>query len=254
MEQHNATLTETKETAMEFATSRGDVDSELSRLRLLHLADSALPIGALAHSFGLETLVAHELLDVANLPEFLQGYLEEAGFLEAVFCGAGWRLSQSSEDFARDWILLNAKLSARKAARESRSGSGSLGRNFLSAVVSLEESDLIRAALQASKEAAGLIHHSVAFGLVGGVLKISDNSTVIAYLHQSVASLVSACQRLLPLGQHAATRILWQIKPVMIETAERSMNCTLDDAACFMPLLEWGTMEHPALTTRLFIS
>jgi len=239
---------------MEFATSRGDVDSELSRLRLLHLADSALPIGALAHSFGLETLVAHELLDVASLPEFLQGYLEEAGFQEAVFCGTGWRLSQSSEDFARDWILLNEKLSARKAARESRSGSGSLGRNFLTAVVSLEESDLIRAALQASKEAAGLIHHSVAFGLVGGVLKISDNSTVIAYLHQSVASLVSACQRLLPLGQHAATRILWQIKPVMIETAERSMNCTLDDAACFMPLLECGTMEHPALTTRLFIS
>jgi len=239
---------------MEFATDRGDIDLELSRLRLLHLADSALPIGALAHSFGLETLVAHELLAVSNLPEFLRGYLEEAGFLEAVFCRAGWRLSQSSEDFARAWLLLHERLSARKAARESRCGSGSLGRNLLNAVASLEESDLIRTALQASKEAAELIHHSAAFGLVGGVLKISANATVIAYLHQSIASLVSACQRLLPLGQNAATRILWQIKPVMIETSARSMNCTLDDAACFMPLLEWCTMEHPALTTRLFIS
>ena len=239
---------------MESVTSRGDVDSELSRLRLLHLADSALPIGSLAHSFGLETLVAHEFLDVAKLPEFLRGYLEEAGFLEAVFCRAAWRLSQSSEGFAQEWVLLNERLGARKAARESRSGSGSLGRNFLCAVALLEESDLIRTALQASKEAAGLIHHSAAFGLVGGVLKISEDSTAIAYLHQSIASLVSACQRLLPLGQNAATRILWEMKPAMIETAARSMDCRLDEAACFMPLLEWGTMEHPALTTRLFIS
>ncbi len=66
--------------------------SELGELRLLHLADSALPIGGLAHSFGLELLVAAELVGVRELPEFLRGFLEEAGFLEAVFCRAGFRL------------------------------------------------------------------------------------------------------------------------------------------------------------------
>ena len=40
---------------------------ELADLRLLHLADTALPIGSLAHSFGLESLVAAEILDVNGL-------------------------------------------------------------------------------------------------------------------------------------------------------------------------------------------
>jgi urease accessory protein len=239
---------------MEFANSVGDFDSELAKLKLLHLTDSALPIGALAHSFGLETLVARELLEVANLPEFLRGFLEEAGFLEAVFCREGWRLSQGGENFARDWLLLNERLSAMKTARESRSASASLGRNFLTAVAAVEDSSLVRAGLQASRESPGLIHHSIAFGLAGGVLRNSQTQTVLAYLHQSIASLVSACQRLLPLGQNAATRILWELKPAMIETSSRSANCALDAAACFMPLLDWGTMEHPVLMTRLFIS
>src|SRR5258708_8285124 len=56
---------------------------ELAHLRLLHLADSTLPIGSLAHSFGLETLVSAEILHAGDLPEFLYGYLREAGTREA---------------------------------------------------------------------------------------------------------------------------------------------------------------------------
>ena len=107
------------------------IDSELAELRLLHLADSALPIGGSAHSFGLESLVAAELVTVPELPEFLRGFLEEAGFLEAVFCRAGFRLASNGiASFTQDWLVLNQRLSAMKPSRESRAGSGSLGKNF----------------------------------------------------------------------------------------------------------------------------
>ena len=86
------------------------------------------------------------------------------------------------------------------------------------------------------------------------MLGIDEKRAVLAYLHQSIACLVSACQRLLPLGQTEATRILWRLKPAIIETAARSATCEIDDACCFMPLLDWGGMEHPALSTRLFVS
>jgi len=232
------------------------MDSELAELRLLHLADSALPIGGLAHSFGLESLVAAGLLGVRELPEFLKGFLEEAGFLEAVFCRAGFRLGNEAGlgGFARNWLALNERLSTRKPARESRAGSGSLGRNFLAAVGGLGDFALVREALRASKETQGLVHHSLAFGLGCGVLGFEEERAILAFLHSCAASLVSACQRLLPLGQNAAMRILWELKPAIVETMKRSAGCSVDDASCFMPLLDWGAMEHPALATRLFIS
>ena len=235
--------------------------SAISYLQLLHLADSALPIGALAHSFGFETLASRGLLKVSNLESFLRGYLEETGIAEAVFCREAFLLaSNGGKCFSIErWRNLNATLSAMKPARESRCGSTALGRNFLMAVSALEDFPVIRSAIEdanrgSSQHHAQVVEHSPAFGLVGGVLDFIEESVLVAYLHQSVASLVSACQRLLPLGQTEATRILWNLKPTMIETAERSLSAHLDDVCCFNPLLDWGAMEHPALGTRLFIS
>jgi urease accessory protein len=253
----------------------GDAEFALTvdELRLMHLADSALPIGSLAHSFGLESLVARKLLSAARLAEFLRGYLEEAGVLEAVFCREASRIAQRSRDFAAAWVELNEKLSARKAARESRIGSASLGKNFLMAVAGLEDFDqgltaqngltlegasyrgsVVREALRASRDSGGLMHHCTAFGLACGMLGIAEDRAVGAFLHQTMANLISACQRLMPLGQSAATKILWELKMAMIEAAKRSAKCSVDDVCCFMPVLEWGAMEHPGLMTRLFIS
>jgi urease accessory protein len=229
----------------------------LADLQLLHLADSALPIGALTHSFGLESLTARELLTTRDMPNFLQTCLEEAGTMEAVFCRAAFHLSDAAADetdFAIRWLELNNLLSARKPARESRAGSASLGANFLQLVLSLTHLPPARTALDASKRSASLVHHSTAFGLVCNLLGFDEDRVVLVYLHQSVASLVSSCQRLLPLGQSQAARILWNLKPAMIVAANRSSACGLDEACCFMPLLDWGAMEHPALSTRLFIS
>jgi urease accessory protein len=238
------------------AISRSWLD--LAELRLLHLADSALPIGSLAHSFGLESLVSQGLVKVGDLPGFFCGYLEEAGMLEAVFCRQALRLvsPRPARFSCPQWVEINDHLSALKPARESRAGSAALGGNFLRAVLALGEFPELGAALAAKGPSAGkgVIHHSPAFGLACGVLGIDENRAVLAYLHQSMACLASACQRLLPLGQTEATRILWRLKPAIIETAARSATCQIDDAFCFMPLLDWGAMEHPALSTRLFVS
>jgi urease accessory protein len=239
------------------AASRSCLD--LAELRLLQLADSALPIGSLAHSFGLETLVSEGLIQAGDLSRFLYGYLEEAGMLEAVFCRQAHRLmNPRPERFSSArWFEINDQLSALKPARESRSGSAALGQNFLRAVLALGEFPELGEALPANRTSGskgGVIHHSPAFWLGCGALGIDENRAVLAYLHQSIACLVSACQRLLPLGQTEATRILWRLKPAIIETAARSATCEIDDACCFMPLLDWGGMEHPALSTRLFVS
>ena len=199
-------------------------------LRLLHLADSALPIGSAAHSFGLETLTEEGSLTPEAVEAFLRAYLEEAGALEAVYVRRSWKGGALR--------ALSEELSARKPARESREASLKLGRRFAELVNGIVARPLLESNL----------HYCIAFGAAGAALGVPADAAAAAYLNQSITGLVSACQRLMPLGQAAASGILWNLKP------EIACASLCEEASCFSPYLELASMRHGSLETRLFIS
>ena len=85
-------------------------------------------------------------------------------------------------------------------------------------------------------------------------MKAGEQLVLVAFLTQNVASLISAAQRLMPLGQMAAMTIMWQIKPQLAQIAKEISASNLDQAFNFAPLSDISSMVHPYLPVRLFLS
>lgn len=222
-----------------------------SFLQLLQLADSALPVGSTAHSFGLESLVFDEDIEYSaqSCPSTLAWYLEdslsESLLMDAVFC----REAHTRGVEGATVFDLNQQASALRMARESREASLTMGRRFAA----------LAAALHRSPALAGLadleeLHHSVAFGYTFGILAADPDRTVSAFIHQCVLNTISAAQRLLPLGQIQANRIAWDLKPAILGTLEQTQYTSPAQVCSFAHLPEIASMRHPCLPTRLFIS
>jgi len=137
---------------------------------------------------------------------------------------------------------LSDELSARKTARESREASLKLGRRFAELVNGLADSPVIGTDL----------HYCIAFGAAGAALGLPEDAVALAYLRQSVAGLISACQRLMALGQVAANRIVWNLSPTIGQAASHGTKD--EEVWCFSPFPELASMRHGSLETRLFIS
>lgn len=262
-------------------------ETSASLLRLLHLADSALPVGAMAHSFGLETLVQDGDVDLPSLSHWFEDYLVETGAVDAHFCRraywlganascAGIRATQldlqkvagehlrsteppdhllevsPSVDAALldAWRAANQELSALRPARESRAASHALGGRLLRLLADLEPQPLWPSLLSVREADA---HYACVFGLGGAVLRLPEEDTVLALLRQNVAGLISACQRLMPLGQGRAGQLLWRLQDAIVACAAASA-ASEQPPYSFAALLDVGSMRHPMRQVRLFIS
>jgi urease accessory protein len=201
-------------------------------LELLQLGDSALPVGGAAHSYGLEMLVEDGLLGPEDLEPYFREHLRQAGRFDAVFVRRAWRGEALG--------ALNEEYEARRPGREARAATLKTGRRFVALLQELTGHSLSPAP-----------HYPLAFGAGGRLLALPEEPVIQTYLQQSLTGLVSACQRLLPVGQVAAARLLWRLRPVILEAAMASERLETD---CYTPLPELASMRHSVLESRLFIS
>lgn len=227
----------------------------LKLLQLTQLLDTTFPIGAAAHSLGIETLTAEGQLTTPRLAVFLQDYLTEVGAQEGLFCRLGHSLL-TSPTFEADWLALNRRFSAFKLAREPRKASAMMGKRFLQMICSLENAPQLQRAYTLALESQVDIHHATAFGLTAAFLEVDADLAIATYLQQASLSLISASQRLLSLGQGQAAQILWDLKPHLLAATVKSADSNPDGPASysFPGLIEMAGMRHPALPMRLFIS
>lgn len=223
-------------------------------LSLLQFTDGLFPAGAYAHSFGLEASVqSGDVRDAEGVEAFLRAYLQGcAGPTDAVAVVCA-RRAAATEDLACS-VALDEILDAMKAPSELRDASRQMGRQTLRVATHLPCHPLLEEFGKAVAAESTPGHHPVVFGMVGGILKWDALQMTGAYLYSTSAALVGAALRLLPLGQLAGQRILWNARPVIAALAEEAQGKHEPDLWSFAPALEIASMRHALLDARLFRS
>ncbi len=223
-------------------------------LSLLQFTDGLFPTGAYAHSFGLESCVqAGEIGDAPGVEAFLRAYLEGcAGPTDAVALVCA-RRAAANESLA-SCLALDEMLDAMKAPSELRDASRQMGRQTLRVATHLPSHPLLEEFGKAVAEEITPGHHPIVFGMIGRILGWDALEMTGAYLYSTSAALVGAALRLLPLGQLAGQRIVWNMRPLIASLAEEAQNKNERDMWSFAPALELASMRHALLDARLFRS
>lgn len=234
--------------------------SNNSLLSLLHFSDGLFPIGAYAHSFGMESYVAEGAIrDAKGVELFLLSYLEgSVATTDVIFALVSRRTSLLAHSALPKYLELDQMLDAMKSASEQRSASRQMGKQMFRIATELhlpEKLDALAADFSRAAqcdETPG--HHAIAFGMIAAGFAWDDKDLGCALLYSACSNLVAAALRLVPIGQLAGQRILWGLAPTIARLAEESAGKDLVDVRSFAPALEIASMRHATLDARLFRS
>jgi urease accessory protein len=235
-----------------------------SSLLALQQADSFFPGGAVAWSWGLETLVSDgQLADVAPrhgprrrtrhqdrspaLRDFVEGQLcHRWASFDRAFLYAAWQHAEQLSTL----VDLDQHIEALTLADELRLGSRRVGQALLSVHASLGTPGAAEYQQQVLQHRA-LGHLPVIQGLLWRRLGMQLEHCQLAAAHGLCTGLVSAAIRLGVIGHLDAQRVLTDLRPLLLQLLA-SPPPDLDDACSFTPHAEIAVMRHETQALRLF--
>lgn len=232
------------------------MDKDLEKiLRLQTWLSPAFPIGGFSYSHGLEAAVeAGFVHTVEELVDWLSADLSEgAGRGDVILFASAWRATG-----AEDWSALceAAELAgALRGTSEFALEAKAQGSAFLKTVMAVWPSARLTAAAGALR-GAGLSSPvlPIAAGMAAASADVPLRPAAALFLQSTVANLVNAAVRLVPLGQTDGQRALAALEPEVVRVADIALGETLDDIGSAAFMVDMMSMRHETQYTRIFRS
>ncbi len=218
----------------------------LALLRLLQLFDSQFPVGAFAHSGGLETF-ASEGAELPQLHEVLEGQIELGwGRSELAAACLAWQATEAPAPL-RALNDLAARVHAFKVIPATRDTSLRLGQRTLTLVRRLYP-DAVR----------GLdiepTHHAVVVGAIGRRLDVELTALLLAFAQSLAAGTLAAATRCMPISPAQAQALLVDMHESLVAAVARVRRNPEDYLFSCTPALDIRAHQQGFLRTRLFQS
>ncbi len=223
----------------------------LALMRLLQLASPSLPVGAYSYSQGLESaLTAKVVTNEATAHAWVHDMLHHAvALLEApVFlrAHAAWVSGETVRYHEwNDWFL------ATRDTAELRAETVQMG---FSTVRLLKELPLLAPADLSVLQATPEIAAPVALAAAAAAMGIPAQEALQAYLFSWLENQVLAAVKVVPLGQAAGQRILFDLAGAIPALGTQAAAMQDDDISNWTPGLTLFSIAHETQYSRIFRS
>lgn len=220
-------------------------------VRLLQMADSALPVSGYTHSWGLETAIAQGLVrDPESLERWTAHWLRTSlGPFEGVLVASAGRAAAANDRIALQ--SLNELAEASIVAPTIRRGSREMGAQLLALGLTWAWSAAKLAPFVHEPEGW---HYPVAFGLLGAVAGASPEETLTAYLHQAALGMIAAGVRAIPVGHTHGQQVIAYLHDEIVQLAGALAERDPETAGAGCPFYEVLCDEQTRLYARMFRS
>jgi urease accessory protein len=222
---------------------------------LLQLSDSTLPVGAYAHSFGLEGLVQIGAIATADdLQRFLtREMLSSLTEVELPLIRLS-RLALENNDLPALTRLDHLALATRPTA-ELRSATTRMGRQLLNlAPQLLGEKLTTSAAWQLVLDSIPHRQTSTATAVLHHFRNVPNNAGLHATTWQTLSGLAQAGLKLLHLGPAGIQGILAHCADAIPHAVAASLSISEQQIGSYTPLWDIASSRHERAPARLFIS